>query len=152
MPNAPYIPSTNLLYGLSENLDMLLEQGLAMVFARHQRWAAGVRAAVRAWCLQTQCADERAHFPALTGVITSQGVDPDALRQLTQDRFDLSLDTGLGKVKGRVFRIGHRGDCNDLPLMAALSGVEMGLRLNGVAFAGSGVAAAMDHFSATAQE
>jgi alanine-glyoxylate transaminase/serine-glyoxylate transaminase/serine-pyruvate transaminase len=144
----PYTPNTNLLYGLSESLDMILEQGLPVIFERHQRWAAGVRAAVRAWGLPMQCADERVHSPVLTGVVTPQGVDADAIRKPIHDRFDLSLGTGLGKVKGRMFRIGHLGDCNDLTLMAALTGVEMGLKLAGVPLAGSGVAAAMDHFAA----
>jgi len=147
----PYTPNTNLLYGLSEALDMLLEQGLPVVFARHQRWAAGVRAAVRAWGLPIQCADERVHSPVLTGVVTPKGVDADALRKLIHGRFDLSLGAGLGKLKGRMFRIGHLGDCNDLTLMAALTGVEMGLKLAGVPMAGSGVAAAMAFFSATPQ-
>lgn len=148
----PYTPNTNLLYGLSEALDMLLEQGLPTVFARHQRWGAGVRAAVRAWGLTIQCADERFHSPVLTGVITPQGLDADALRKLVHARFDLSLGTGLSKVKGRMFRIGHLGDCNDLTLMAALSGIEMGLKLSGVTLAGSGVLAAMDYFAATRQQ
>ena len=147
----PYTPNTNLLYGLSESLAMLHEQGLAVVFARHQRWAEGVRAAVRAWGLPIQCADERVHSPVLTGVITPQGVDADALRKLIHERFDLSLGAGLGKLKGRMFRIGHLGDCNDLTLMAALSGVEMGLKLVGVPLAGSGVAAAMDFFAVAPQ-
>jgi alanine-glyoxylate transaminase/serine-glyoxylate transaminase/serine-pyruvate transaminase len=147
----PYTPSTNLLYGLAEALDMLLAQGLPAVFARHKRWSEGARAAVRAWGLPTQCADDRLHSPVLTGVITPEGVDADALRKLIHDRFDLSLGTGLGKVKGRMFRIGHLGDCNDLTLLAALAGVEMGLGLAGIALAGSGVAAAMAHFVATPQ-
>lgn len=145
----PYTPNTNLLYGLSEALDMLLEQGLEAVFARHQRWAEGVRGAVRAWGLPIQCADAAVYSPVLTGVITPQGVDADALRKLIHERFDLSLGTGLGKVKGRMFRIGHLGDCNDLTLMAALAGVEMGFRLAGVPLAGSGVQAAMAYFAAT---
>jgi alanine-glyoxylate transaminase/serine-glyoxylate transaminase/serine-pyruvate transaminase len=148
----PYTPNTNLLYGLSEALDMLLEQGLPVVFARHRRWGEGVRTAVRAWGLATQCADERYHSPVLTGVVTPSGIDADALRKLLHDRFDLSLGTGLGKLKGRMFRIGHLGDCNDLTLMAALTGVEMGLKLAGVPLAGSGVLAAMDYFAATPQE
>jgi alanine-glyoxylate transaminase/serine-glyoxylate transaminase/serine-pyruvate transaminase len=143
----PYTPSTNLLYGLSEALDMVLEQGLPAVFARHQRWGEGVRTAVRAWGLPTQCADERVHSPVLTGVITPQGVDADALRRVIHERFDLSLGAGLGKLKGRMFRIGHLGDCNDLTLMAALTGVEMGLKLAGIPLAGSGVLAAMAYFS-----
>jgi len=143
----PYTPNTNLLYGLSEALDMLLEQGLPAVFARHQRWAEGVRAAVRAWGLPIQCADPALYSPVLTGVITPVGLDADALRKLIHTRFDLSLGTGLGRVKGRMFRIGHLGDCNDLTLLATLAGVEMGLKLAGVALAGSGVLVAMDHFA-----
>jgi alanine-glyoxylate transaminase/serine-glyoxylate transaminase/serine-pyruvate transaminase len=144
----PYTPSTNLLYGLHEALDMLLAQGLDQVLARHQRWAAGVRGAVRAWGLPIQCADPATYSPVLTGVITPSGVDADALRRMIHERFDLSLGTGLGKVRGRMFRIGHLGDCNDLTLIAALAGVEMGLKLAGVTLAGSGVAAAMEHFAA----
>ncbi len=143
----PSTPNTNLLYGLSEALDMLLEQGLETVFARHQRWASGVRTAVRAWGLPMQCADPAVYSPVLTGVVTPAGVDADALRKLIHDRFDLSLGTGLGKVRGRMFRIGHLGDCNDLTLVAALAGVEMGLKLGGVALAGSGVQAAMEFFA-----
>jgi len=146
----PYTPNTNLLYGLSEALDMLLGQGLPVVFARHKRWAEGVRSAVGAWGLPTQCADPRVHSPVLTGVITPQGTDADAVRRLIHERFDLSLGTGLGKLKGRMFRIGHLGDCNDLTLLAALSGVEMGLKLSGVPLAGSGVVAAMDFFASAA--
>ncbi|MGR4867548.1 pyridoxal-phosphate-dependent aminotransferase family protein [Variovorax sp. LARHSF232] len=145
----PYTPSTNLLYGLSEALDMILDQGLPAIFARHKRWSEGVRAAVGAWGLPTQCADAALHSPVLTGVITPEGVDADGLRRLMHQRFDLSLGTGLGKLKGRMFRIGHLGDCNDLTLMATLAGVEMGLKLGGVKLAGSGVAAAMDFFAAT---
>jgi alanine-glyoxylate transaminase/serine-glyoxylate transaminase/serine-pyruvate transaminase len=144
----PYTPNTNLLYGLSEALDMLLEQGLDAVFARHRRWAEGVRSAVRAWGLPIQCADASVYSPVLTGVITPPGVDADALRQLIHARFDLSLGTGLGKVRGRMFRIGHLGDSNDLTLLATLAGVEMGLKLAGVVLAGSGVQAAMDEFAA----
>ncbi len=144
----PYTSSTNLLYGLSEALDMFDEEGMDNVFARHQRWAAGVRAAVNAWGLPIQCADSSLYSPILTGVITPEGVDADEIRKLIQKRFDLSLGTGLGKLKGRMFRIGHLGDSNDLTLMATLAGVEMGLKLSGVKLAGSGVQAAMDYFSA----
>jgi alanine-glyoxylate transaminase/serine-glyoxylate transaminase/serine-pyruvate transaminase len=147
----PYTPNTNLLYGLSEALDMLLEPGLDAVFARHQRWGEGVRAAVRAWGLPIECADPAVYSPVLTGVITPAGIDADALRRLIHDRFDLSLGTGLGKVKGRMFRIGHLGDCNDLTLVATVAGVEMGLKLGGVGLAGSGVQAAMDFFAAHPQ-
>ena len=143
----PSTPNTNLLYALSEALDMILEQGLDSVFARHQRWADGVRSAVRAWGLPIQCADPAVYSPVLTGVVTPVGTDADAIRKLIHDRFDLSLGTGLGKVRGRMFRIGHLGDCNDLTLMAALAGAEMGLKLSGVALAGSGVQAAMEFFA-----
>ena len=143
----PSTPNTNLLYGLSEACDMLLAQGLDVVFARHQRWAHGVRQAVSAWGLQIQCADTALHSPILTGVMTPAGVDADAVRKIIYDRFDCSLGTGLGKIKGRMFRIGHLGDTNDLTLLGALAGVEMGLKLAGVSLAGSGVQAAMDYFS-----
>ena len=143
----PYTPSTNLLYGLHESLEMLLGEGLDAVFARHQRWAAGVRAGVAAWGLAIQCADAAVHSPVLTGVVTPPGVDADAVRKLIHQRFDLSLGTGLGKVRGRMFRIGHLGDSNDLTLLATLAGCEMGLKLAGLKMAGSGVQAAMDHFA-----
>lgn len=143
----PYTSSTNLLYGLSEAIDMITEEGLENVFARHQRWAGGVRAAVTAWGLPIQCADQSVYSPVLTGVITPVGIDADAIRKLIQQRFDLSLGTGLGKLKGRMFRIGHLGDSNDLTLLATLAGVEMGLKLAGVKLAGSGVTAGMDYFS-----
>ncbi|CAN7530396.1 alanine--glyoxylate aminotransferase family protein [Acidovorax sp. Leaf78] len=146
----PYTPNTNLLYGLSEALDMLLAEGLPNVFARHQRWGAGVRAAVNAWGLPIQCADPAVYSPVLTGVITPEGVDADALRRLIHQRFDLSLGTGLGKLKGRMFRMGHLGDSNDLTLIAMVAGVEMGLKLSGVALAGSGVQASMDYFASHA--
>ena len=143
----PTTPNTNLLYALSEACDMLLEHGLETVFARHQRWAEGVRSAVRAWGLQIQCADPAVYSPILTGVMMPEGVDADAVRKLILDRFDCSLGTGLGQIKGRMFRIGHLGDTNDLTLVAALSACEMGLKLAGVKLAGSGVLAAMAHFS-----
>ncbi len=146
----PYTPSTNLLYGLAEACDMLLapdQGGLPAVFARHERWAQGVRAAVTAWGLEIQCADPAVYSPVLTGVMMPDSVDADAVRRIIYERFDCSLGTGLGKVKGRMFRIGHLGDCNDLTLMAALAGCEMGLKLAGVKLAGSGVQAAMDFFA-----
>ena len=128
----PYTPSTNLLYGLSESLDMIHEEGLDRVFARHARWAAAVRSAVQAWGLPIQCADPRLYSPVLTGVITPAGIDADALRRQIYERFDMSLGMGLGKLKGRMFRIGHLGDSNDLTLVATLAGCEMGLKLAGV--------------------
>ena len=146
----PSTPNTNLLYALSEACDMLLEHGLQAVYARHQRWAEGVRAAVKAWGLQIQCVDEAVYSPVLTGVMMPAGIDADAVRKIIYERFDCSLGTGLGKLKGRMFRIGHLGDCNDLTLIAALAACEMGLRLAGVPLAGSGVQAAMDYFSSHA--
>ncbi len=143
----PSTPNTNLLYALSEAADMILGQGLDVVFARHQRWAAGVRAAVQAWGLQIQCADNSVYSPILTGVMTPEGVDADAVRKIIYERFDCSLGTGLGKVKGRMFRIGHLGDSNDLTLVAAVAGCEMGLKLAGVKLAGSGVQAIMDYYA-----
>ncbi len=144
----PYTPSTNLLYGLSESLGMIAAEGLENVFARHQRWAAGVRSAVNAWGLPIQCADPKLYSPVLTGVITPAGIDADTVRRVIYERFDMSLGVGLGKLKGRMFRIGHLGDSNDLTLLATLAGCEMGLRLTGVKLNGSGVQAAMDYFSA----
>ena len=143
----PTTPNTNLLYALSEACDMMLAQGLDVIFARHQRWAEGVRSAVRAWGLQTQCADASVHSPILTGVMMPEGIDADAVRKIIYDRFDCSLGTGLGKLKGKMFRIGHLGDSNDLTLIAALAACEMGLKLAGVKLAGSGVQAAMDYFA-----
>ncbi|MCT8167014.1 aminotransferase class V-fold PLP-dependent enzyme [Pseudomonas putida] len=141
----PYTPNTNLLYGLAEALDMILGEGLDNVFSRHQRLAQACRAAVNAWGLDIQCADPQVYSPVLTGVMTPEGVDADAVRKVIYERFDMSLGTGLGKMKGRMFRIGHLGDCNDLTLMATLSGCEMGLQLAGVKLQASGVLAAMDY-------
>src|SRR6476469_7678402 len=145
----PTTPNTNLLYGLNEALEMLLGEGLDNVFARHERWAEGVRAAVDAWQLPIQCVEPARRSPVLTGVIMPAGVDADAVRRLIYERFDLSLGTGLGKVKGRMFRIGHLGDSNDLTLLGTLAGCEMGLKLAGVPLAGRGVPAAMEFFAET---
>jgi alanine-glyoxylate transaminase / serine-glyoxylate transaminase / serine-pyruvate transaminase len=144
----PYTPNTNLLYALSESIDMLLGEGLDNVFARHERWGAGVRAAVNAWGLPIQCVDPKVYSPVLTGVLTPAGTDADALRRLIYERFDLSLGTGLGKLAHRMFRIGHLGNSNDLTLLAALAGCEMGLKLAAVPLSGSGVQAAMEYFAA----
>jgi alanine-glyoxylate transaminase/serine-glyoxylate transaminase/serine-pyruvate transaminase len=146
----PYTPSTNLLYGLSEACDMILNPhhgGLPGVLARHQRWAAAARAAVTTWGLSIQCADPAVYSPVLTGVMTPEGVDADAVRQRIYERFDCSLGTGLGKVKGRMFRMGHLGDCNDLTVVAMVAACEMGLKLSGVKLQGSGVQATMQHFA-----
>ncbi|SFU76373.1 pyridoxal-phosphate-dependent aminotransferase family protein [Halomonas korlensis] len=144
----PYTPSTNLLYGLNEALDMLEEEGLENVLARHQRWAAGVRCAVEAWGLEIQCQDPSVYSPVLTGVVMPEGIDADEVRKIIYERFDLSLGMGLGKVKGTMFRIGHLGDCNDLTLIATLGGCEAGMKLAGVPLKGSGVTAALDYFAA----
>ncbi|MCQ4269679.1 aminotransferase class V-fold PLP-dependent enzyme [Pseudomonas kuykendallii] len=141
----PYTPSTNLLYGLSEALDMILGEGLDNVFIRHNRLAEACRIAVRAWGLEIQCADPAVYSPVLTGVMTPEGIDADQLRKTIYERFDMSLGTGLGKMKGRMYRIGHLGDCNDLTLMATLTGCEMGMQIAGMKLAGSGVSAAMDY-------
>jgi alanine-glyoxylate transaminase/serine-glyoxylate transaminase/serine-pyruvate transaminase len=143
----PYTPNTNLMYGLSEACDMILGQGLDAVLARHQRWAEGVRRGVKAWGLEIQCADASVYSPILTGVMTPEGVDADAVRKIIYERFDCSLGTGLGKIKGRMFRIGHLGDSNDLTLVATMAGCEMGLKLAGVKLAGSGVQATMDYYA-----
>ena len=144
----PYTPATNLLYGLREAIAMLEEQTLAVVFARHQRHAAATRAAVQAWGLEVLCRDDREHSAALTAVVMPEGHDADAGRDLILDRFDMSLGAGLGRLRGRVFRIGHLGDFNDLMLAGTLCGVEMGLRLGGVPVAGSGVSAALGRLQA----
>ena len=141
----PSTPATNLLYGLSEACDMLLGEGLPAVFKRHRRWSAAAQAAVRAWGLPIQCADDALCSPILTGVIMPEGVDADAVRKVIYERFDCSLGTGLGKIKGRMFRIGHLGDCNDLTLLAAIAGCEMGLRVSDVSLQASGVQAAMEY-------
>jgi alanine-glyoxylate transaminase/serine-glyoxylate transaminase/serine-pyruvate transaminase len=143
----PYTPATNLLYGLGEALRMLLEEGLENVFARHGRHAEATRLAVRTWGLDLVCLEPAEYSSSVTAVMMPAGCDADALRKLILDRFDLSLGTGLGKLKGKSFRIGHLGDFNDLMLAGALSGVEMGLALAGVPFTRGGVAAALDFLS-----
>ena len=136
----PYTSATNLLYGLREALAMLREEGLDNVFARHARHAAATRTAVDAWGLEVLCLDEREYSAALTAVVAP---DADEVRRIILERFNMSLGTGLGKVAGTVFRIGHLGDFNDLMLAGTLCGVEMGLRIAGVPVAGSGVEAAL---------
>jgi alanine-glyoxylate transaminase / serine-glyoxylate transaminase / serine-pyruvate transaminase len=138
----PYTPATNLLYGLREALLMLEEEGMAHVFARHDRHAEATRRAVRGWGLEVLCADEREYSSSLTAVVTPAGVDADAVRGVILDRFDVSLGAGLGKLKGKIFRIGHLGDFNDVTLAGTLCGVEMGMKVAGLRLAGSGVAAA----------
>lgn len=143
----PYTPATNLLYGLHEAIAMLLEQGLDTVFARHQRHARATRTAVQAWGLEVLCADPAEYSPALTAVLVPEGSNADALRKVALERFNLSLGQGLGKVSGKIFRIGHLGDFNDLTLLGTLGGVEMSLALSGIPHRPGGVRAAMDVLS-----
>ncbi len=139
----PYTPATNLLFGLREAIAMLHEEGLENVFARHARHAAATRAAVNAWGLEILCQDPREYSNVLTAVVMPEGHDADRLREVILRRFDMSLGAGLTKLKGRVFRIGHLGGLNDLMLMGALCGVEMGLALAGVPHERGGVDAAL---------
>jgi alanine-glyoxylate transaminase/serine-glyoxylate transaminase/serine-pyruvate transaminase len=139
----PYTPATNLLYGLKEAIAMLLEEGLENVFARHDRHAEATRRAVRAWGLEVLCLDPRDYSSSLTAVLLPPGHDADAFRKATLERFNLSLGNGLGKLQGKVFRIGHLGDFNDLMLAGTLAGVEMGLQAAGIPVKASGVAAAL---------
>jgi len=140
----PYTPPTLLMFGLRESLAMLREEGLENVFARHARLAEATRRAVRAWGLEILASDPREYSNTLTGIIVPAGVDSDAVRSTILERFDMSLGVGLGKLKGRVFRIGHLGSFNDLMLAATLCGVQMGLKLCGVEV-GDGVGAALDY-------
>ena len=147
----PYTPATNLLYGLAEAIDMVHEEGLAHVFARHDRHAEAVRRAVRAWGLEILCRDPKYYSSTLTAVLMPDGHDADTFRNVALEQFDVSLGTGLSKVAGKVFRIGHLGDTNDLTILATLAGVEMGLALAGVPHKPAGVAAAMAYFTETAR-
>ncbi len=146
----PYTPATNLLYGLSEACDMLLEEGLPNVFARHHRHAEATRACVTAWGLEILCQNPAEYSPALTAVVMPDGHNADAFRKVTLENFNMSLGQGLSKLSGKVFRIGHLGDFNDLTLMGTLSGVEMGLALAGVPHQSGGVLAAMESLRNTA--
>ena len=145
----PYTPATTLLYGLREALDMLLEEGLENVFARHDRHAEATRRAVRAWGLEILCREPTEYSSSLTAVLMPDESGADALRATILQDFDMSLGTGLNKLADRVFRIGHLGDFNDLMLMGTLSGVEMGLARAGVAHEKGGAQAALDYLAAT---
>jgi len=147
----PYTPATNLLYGLAEALKMLDEEGLDAVFARHQRHAEATRRAVRGWGLEVFALDPREYSASLTGVLMPAGHDADRVRKVILEAFDLSLGTGLTKLGGKMFRIGHLGDFNDLTLMGTLAGVEMGLELAGVPVKKDGVPAAMQYLSECAK-
>ena len=147
----PYTPATNLLYALAESIDMLHEEGLDRVFARHDRLAEATRRAVRAWGLENLCRDPKYYSPVLTAVVMPEGHNADTYRKVVLDHFDVSLGTGLTKVAGKVFRIGHLGDTNDLTIIATLAGCEMGLALAGVPHRAGGVQAAMDYLRSTAK-
>ncbi len=148
----PSTPNTNLLYGLSTAIDMILNEGLENVFTRHLRLGHACRQAVNAWGLEVLCTNPNDYSPVLTAVKMPEGVSADAVRKLVYERFNMSLGQGLGKVKDKVFRIGHLGDCNDLTLMATLAGCEMGLKLSGVQLKGSGVEVALQYLSDTSQK
>ena len=150
-PNAsgffPYTPATNLLYGLREAVHMLLEEGLDAVFARHARHAEATRAAVEAWGLEILARDPAERSNSLTAVLMPVGHDADRFREVVLDGWDMSLGQGLGRLKGRVFRIGHLGDFNDLMLAGTLAGVEMGLARAGVPHRPGGVQAALSRLA-----
>jgi alanine-glyoxylate transaminase/serine-glyoxylate transaminase/serine-pyruvate transaminase len=146
----PYTPGTNMLYALAEAIDMLHEEGLENVFARHDRHAEATRRAAKAWGLDILCKEPRHYSSSLTALIMPAGHDADNFRKVALEHFDVSLGTGLSKVAGKVFRIGHLGDTNDLTIIGALAGVEMGLGLAGVPHKKGGVQAAMDYFAAQA--
>ena len=143
----PYTPATNLLYGLKEAIDMLHEEGLENVFARHDRHAEATRQAVQAWGLEVLCQEPKNYSSSLTAVLLPEGHNADALRATILEHFDMSLGNGLSKLAGKVFRIGHLGDFNDLMLLGTLSGVEMGLGLSSIPHQTGGVSKAMAYLS-----
>ncbi|WP_440679428.1 pyridoxal-phosphate-dependent aminotransferase family protein [Candidatus Pelagibacter sp. HIMB1517] len=143
----PYTPVTNMFYGLDEAINMLLEEGLENVFARHKRHAEATRLAVKAWGLEILCKNPEEYSNSLTAVMMPEGHDADALRKVILDNYNMSLGMGLNKIKGKVFRIGHLGDFNDLMLSGTLAGVEMGLAKAGVPFKKGGILAALDYLS-----
>ncbi len=147
----PYTPATNLLYGLREALRMMQEEGLPQVFARHARLAEATRRAVRAWQLEMAPLDPAEYSNVLTAVLMPPGFDERALRKMVLEQFNLSLGSGLGKLTGRVFRIGHLGDFNELMLAGTLCGVEMGLALSGIPHNDGGVAAALQYLTGERQ-
>jgi alanine-glyoxylate transaminase/serine-glyoxylate transaminase/serine-pyruvate transaminase len=147
----PFTPATNLLYGLAEAIDMLHEEGLDAVFARHRHLGEATRHAVHAWGLEILCRDPRYHSSTLTAVMVPEGHSADRLREVILEHFNMSLGTGLSKVAGKVFRIGHLGDTNDLTILGALSGVEMGLEIAGIPHRKGGVQAAMTYLAEAAR-
>lgn len=145
----PYTPATNLLYGLQEAIQMLEEEGMQNVFERHDRHAEATRRAVRAWGLEVLCANPAEYSSSLTAVMMPEGFDTDELLALILKKFDMCLGIGLGKVKGKIFRIGHLGHFNDLMLAGTLSGLEMGLSLAGIPFSKGGAGAALEYLEET---
>ena len=143
----PYTPAVNLLYALNEAVDMLLEEGLENVFKRHKRHADATRIAVEAWGLEILARNPIERSDSITAIMVPDGHDSDNLRKIIYDNYNMSLGTGLNKVKGKVFRIGHMGDLNDLTLAGTLSGVEMGLKKSGIPFNKGGIMAALDFLS-----
>ena len=148
----PFTPATNLLYGLAEAINMLHEEGLENVFARHDRHAEATRRAVQAWGLEILCQEPKDYSSSLTAVLLPEGHDADAFRATILQNFNMSLGNGLSHLAGKVFRIGHLGDFNDLMLMGTLSGVEMGLKLANIPHQSGGAATAMQYLSATAED
>ncbi len=140
----PYTPATNLLFGLREALQLLMDETLPAVFAHHRRFGEATRCAVRAWGLELVCLDPREYSDSLTAVMMPEGHDADVFRRLVLEQYDMSLGTGLGRLKGRTFRIGHLGDFNDLMLAGTLAGIEMGFAASGVPFTRGGVTAALE--------
>ena len=147
----PFTPATNLLFALREALKMMQEEGLANIFRRHARHGEATRAAVRAWELEIVCEEPLEYSNSMTAVFTPEGHDADRLRKIILENFDMSLGTGLGKLAGKAFRIGHLGSFNDLMLAGTLSGVEMGLRLAGIPHKEGGVMAALDSLTPAAR-
>jgi len=143
----PYTPATNLLFGLRESIHMLMDEGLENVFGRHKRLGEATRLAVKAWELELLCQNPEEYSSSLTAVLMPAGYDADAFRKLVLERFNMSLGNGLGKLAGKVFRIGHLGDFNDLMLAGTLSGIEMGLAFARVPFSKGGVTQALDYLS-----
>ena len=143
----PYTPATNLLYGLDEALNILLEEGLENVFKRHNKLAEATRRAVRAWGLEILCKNKEEYSSSLTAALVPEGYDADDLRKIILDNYDMSLGTGLTKLKGKIFRIGHLGDFNELMLSGTLAGIEMGLKKSKIPFKPGGIMAALDYLS-----
>ncbi len=141
----PYTPATLMFFGLKEAVAMLDEEGLDNVFARHDRLAEATRRAVRSWGLEIQCADPKAYTPSLTAVRVPDGFNADEVRKTILERFDVALGAGLGKVAGKVFRIGHLAYINETLLLGTLGGVELGLAASGVPIKRGGIDAAMDY-------